>query len=155
MIQEKVNISPILKLLRVVKYHALLLHDNFISIDTSHKTFEIPFTDIETMKIEHDLVWGRFELVLKGGTRYFSSGWNKTKLKEFFSSFEKSFAKFYYADQFKKAQKILQMLPSEDQYFQMREFNTLAAEAKKDNGRFYFLVRTRRSKIYQGSFNSF
>jgi len=56
MIQKKVNISPILKLLRLAKYHALLLHDNFVSIDASHQTLDIHFSDIETMKIEHGLV---------------------------------------------------------------------------------------------------
>lgn len=121
-----------------------------IDIKSNKSKFNISFNQIKSFVIVEGLIWNRIELVLKDGTKHSSGGWNKKKSKAFLAHFEKDFAKFYYADQFKKAQDLLQMLPSEDQYFQMRHFDTLVIEAKIRMKDFAFLSVAEDPKYTKG-----
>ncbi|UPT76677.1 UvrD-helicase domain-containing protein [Sulfurovum sp. XGS-02] len=135
-----VNISLIGKLLRLGKYSTISFEENVLHLHgINESSTSITLDKIETFNIDVGIIWSKFEVVLIDGPIYTADGFSKTQAKNFYSNFSEVFAEQYYTFQYSKAKKVLSSMPSSEEYFQTRAFNSLVSLAKKEMGKFKFL----------------
>jgi len=137
-----INVSPIVNFFRLGKYKTLSLEDKTLHlINNNDTTTAIALNAIEMLDIKTGIIWNSFEVIQTNGASYIADGFPKAQSLEFLSYFEEVYAKQYYSHQYEKAQKILKLVPSCEQYFQTSIFSDLKSKVKKEMKDFKFLSK--------------
>ena len=144
-----INISPVAKFLGLGKYQMMSLEDGVLYLLDADTSTDIILDKIETFNMSNGTIWNSFEITLTNENSYTAGGFSKAQAAEFYSYFEKAFAEQYYSRQHKKAQKVLRLIPSGDQYFQTKLFNDLISAAKREMKGFKFLPELEDSRYSQ------
>jgi len=143
---QPIHISLVANLFRLGKYTKISIDDKSIQLIENNNTQSIPFEKIDLLSVKKGMIWDAFHLKLLSGKTYTLDWFKKASAAEFLSGFEEIFAEYYYSNQHKKAQRILRLTPSQDQYFQLKPFKDLIAVAKKEMGDFKFLSQSEDPK---------